>query len=173
MDHVPVGEYTVQATLRNQKSGAAGLVGLVYWYVDPANYREVALSPTGRAYLRQMHGGQMDTLAAVLPSVAPTMSLRVELTLAHDETSVSVNGVPVFIEAKFGDGGGQVGYSSYNTTARFDNISISSRGGSRPSPKTFPTEWPTASVRRKAPSSFRMEPWSTPPCTRPAWPSRR
>ena len=125
LDHVPVGEYTVQATLRNQKSGAAGLVGLVYWYVDPANYREVALSPTGRAYLRQMHGGQMDTLAAVsFPSVAPTMSLRVELTLAHDETSVSVNGVPVFIEAKFGDGGGQVGFSSYNTTARFDNISI-------------------------------------------------
>jgi hypothetical protein len=124
-DHVPLDEYTVEATLRNRRSGAAGLVGLVYAYRDPANYFEVVFSPTGTAYLRNMSQGQMEILAAATyPIVAPTQSLRVVLKLERFATSVSVNGVPVFTKASFGNAGGQVGFSTYNTTAAFDDLII-------------------------------------------------
>src|SRR5678815_5564068 len=125
-DQFTFDDFTVRARLRNQGSSASSLVGLVYLYFDPANYHEVVFSPTGIAYLRFVSGGQVETLAAATYSGGGQgVWFSVELERTVDTTSVRVNGVPVFSEVaqQFG-GHGQIGLSTYNTTARFNKVSI-------------------------------------------------
>lgn len=142
IDYFRYGPFTLSARLRNQGSSASSLVGLVYSYVDPANYLEVVFSPTGVAYLRRMVEGRMETLAAATYSGAGQgVWFSVEVDRASSlTTSVRVNGVPVFIEApqpERGDTQGQMGLATYNTTARFNKISISIAYGQQPFTEDF------------------------------------
>jgi hypothetical protein len=140
IDYLAYGA-TLRARLRNQGSSASSLVGLMYSYVDPANYNEVVFSPTGVAYLRRMHDGQMQTLAAATyPGAGQGMWFRVEVDPSFQVTSVRVNGVPVFTDVPqpvSGDTHGQIGLSTYNTTARFNKIAISIPWGQQPFTEDF------------------------------------
>ena len=108
-DYLPWPEFTFAARLRNQQTGAAALAGLVYSYVDPSNYYEVAFSPTGLAHLRRMNRGQMETLAtATYAGGGQRMWFAVELQRTDSAVSVSVNGVPVFTGAAQAGSSGQV-----------------------------------------------------------------
>jgi len=121
------GAYSLRAHLRNERGGANTLVGLVYLYSDPATYDEVVFSPTGIASLRRMSGGNLQTVAAATyVGGGQGVWFSVELKRMGDATSVSVNGVPVFTRATVHQGfEGRVGLSTYNTTARFNKVSIS------------------------------------------------
>ena len=137
-DHMVFGEYTLAARLRNQQGDAAALVGLVYSYVDPANYYEIAFSPTGVAYLRRMNRGNMETLAtARYAGAGQRMWFAAELKRTLDLTSVNVNGVPVFTDVVQLPGGGQVGFSTYNTTGKFNKVSITFPFAQQPFFETF------------------------------------
>ena len=138
-DQFDFDDFTLTARLRNQGGSASTLVGLVYLYSDPANYFEVAFSPTGIAYLRRMGGGQMETLAAATyPGGGQGVWFSVELHRTADTTSVSVNGVPVFTKTIQRSGArGQVGLSTYNTTARFNKVSLSIPFGQQPFTEDF------------------------------------
>jgi hypothetical protein len=133
--------FTLRARLRNQGSSAGSLVGLVYSYVDPANYHEVVFSPTGVAYLRGVFDGRMQTLAAATyPGAGQGVWFRVEVERTSQTTSVRVNGVPVYMRApqpERGDTHGQIGLSTYNTTGRFNKISISTPYGQQPFTEDF------------------------------------
>jgi hypothetical protein len=142
-DYLRWSAFTFAARLRNQQAGATALVGLVYSYVDPSNYCEVAFSPTGLAHLRRMNQGQMETLAtATYAGGGQRVWFAVEVQRTDSTVSVSVNGVPVFTEApqpaSSGQvGGGQVGFSTYNTTAKFNKVSISFPFGQQPFTENF------------------------------------
>jgi hypothetical protein len=137
-DHVRWSDVTFAARLRNQQGGAAALVGLVYAYLDASNYYEVAFSATGVAYLRRMNRGNMETLAtATYAGGGQRVWFAVELERADGTTSVSVNGVPVFTEVVQDSFGGQVGFSTYNTTGKFNKISIKFPFGQQPFTETF------------------------------------
>jgi hypothetical protein len=137
-DSLPWPEFTFAARLRNQQTGVVALVGLVYSYVDPSNYYEVAFSPSGVAYLRRMNRGNMETLAAATYAGAgQRVWFAVELKRTDSTTSVSVNGVPVFTAAAQFTSGGQVGFSTYNTTAKFNKASISIPFGQQPFTENF------------------------------------
>jgi hypothetical protein len=133
--------FTLRARLRNQGSSAGSLVGLVYSYVDPANYNEVVFSPTGVAYLRRVLDGQMQTLAAATyPGAGRGVWFRVEVERTSETTSVRVNDVPVYVgaaQSERGDTQGQIGLSTYNTTGRFNKISISTPYGQQPFTEDF------------------------------------
>lgn len=132
-------EFTFAARLRNEQGSGAALVGLVYLYVDPSNYHEVVFSPTGIAYLRFMSGGHIETLAAATYQGGGQHAwFSVEVKRSRDAISVSVNGVPVFTGVAQPDFfKGQVGLSSYNTTARFNKVSISIPYGQQPFTENF------------------------------------
>jgi hypothetical protein len=132
-------EFTFAARLRSEKDSGAAVVGLVYLYVDPSNYHEVVFSPTGIAYLRFMSGGHMETLAtATYQGGGQRAWFGVELKRSRDAISVSVNGVPVFTGVAQPDlFKGQVGLSSYNTTAKFNKVSISLPYGQQPFTENF------------------------------------
>jgi hypothetical protein len=121
------GHYSLRARLRNERAGANTLVGLVYLYSDPATYDEVVFSPTGIASLRRMSGGNLQTVAAATyAGGGQGVWFSVELKRVNDVTSVSVNGVPVFTAATVHQGfAGRVGLATYNTTARFNKVTIS------------------------------------------------
>src|SRR6185369_9520590 len=137
-DQFDFDDFTLTARLRNQGGSASTLVGLVYLYSDPANYFEVAFSPTGIAYLRHMGGGQMEILAtATYAGGGQGVWFSVELHRAGATTSVSVNGVPVFNTIERTGARGQVGLSTYNTTARFNKVSLSIPFGQQPFTENF------------------------------------
>jgi hypothetical protein len=140
-DHFAYSPFTLQARLRNQGSSAGSLVGLVYSYVDPANYNEVVFSPTGVAYLRRVLDGQMQTLAAATyPGAGQGVWFRVEVERTFETTSVRVNGVQVYMRApqsERGDTQGQIGLSTYNAAGRFNKISISIPYGQQPFTEDF------------------------------------
>jgi hypothetical protein len=138
-DVVPVDGFTFTATLRNQQGGASTLVGLVYSYVDPSNYFEVAFSPNGIAYVRRMFRGQMETLAAATYTGAGQgMWFRAELIRTSAALSVRVNGVLVYDRiAEFSGGGGQVGLSTYNTTGKFNKVALTMPFGQQPFTENF------------------------------------
>ena len=138
-DQMVFSEYTLAARLRNQQGGAAALVGLVYAYVDPSNYHEVAFSPTGVVYLRRMNAGQMETLAtATYAGAGQRVWFAVELQRMRSTLRVSVNGVQVFVGGEqFSVGGGQVGFSTYKTTAKFNKVSLATPYGQQPFIETF------------------------------------
>jgi hypothetical protein len=137
-DQLPWGDFTIAARLRNQQGDAAALVGLVYAYADPSNYLEVAFSPTGLASLRRMNGGQLETLAtATYSGAGPRMWFAVELQRSGSAISLRVNGVAVFTDVAQSFGAGQVGFSTYNTTGKFNKISISIPFGQQPFTETF------------------------------------
>ena len=133
--------FTLKARLRNQGSSAGSLVGLVYGYVDPANYNEVVFSPTGVAYLRRVLDGQMQTLAAATyPGAGQGVWFRVEVERTFETTSLRVNDVQVFTKApqpEPGDTHGQIGLSTYKTTGRFNKISITRPYGQQPFTEDF------------------------------------
>jgi hypothetical protein len=137
-DHVRWSDVTFAARLRNQQGGAAALVGLVYAYLDPSNYYEVAFSAPGVAYLRRMIRGNMQTLAAATyAGGGQRVWFAVEVQRSDGTTSVRVNGVPVFTEVVQDSGGGQVGFSTYNTTGKFNKLKITFPFGQQPVTETF------------------------------------
>lgn len=138
-DQVPVDRFTFTATLRNQQGGASTRIGLVYSYVDPSNYWEVAFSPGGIAYVRRMFQGQMQTLAAATyPGAGPGRWFRAELKREPGAFSLRVNGVTVYDRAsQFVGGPGQVGLSTYNTTAKFNKVAVTFPFGQQPFTETF------------------------------------
>ena len=138
-DQMVFDDYTLGARLRNERAGATTLVGLVYAYVDPSSYREVVFSPTGVVYLRRMNAGQMETLATTsYAGGGPRVWFAAAVHRTDSTISVSVNGVQVFAGgAEFSGGGGQVGFSTYNTTAKFNKVSIATPWGQQPFTETF------------------------------------
>jgi hypothetical protein len=138
-DHVPSDEYTFAARLRNQRGDASALVGLVYSYIDPSNYFEVAFSPGGIAYVRRMFRGQMETLAAATYTGAGQgMWFSAAVKVAHEGVSITVNGVLVYDRVmQFEGDAGQVGFSTYNTTAKFNKVALTMPFGQQPFTEDF------------------------------------
>lgn len=138
-DQMVFNDYTLAARMRNERAGATALVGFVYAYVDPSSYREVDFSPTGVVYMRRMNAGQMETLAtASYAGGGQRVWFAAELHRTDTTISVSVNGVQVFAGGEeFSSGGGQVGFSTYNTTAKFNKLSIATPFGQQPFTETF------------------------------------
>jgi hypothetical protein len=135
-----LGNYSFRARLRNEHGGANTLVGLVYLYHDPSMYDEVVFSPTGIASLRRVTGGNVQTVAvATYAGGGQGVWFSVELKRVGATTSVSVNGVPVFTNAPWEQliSAGQVGFSTYDTTAKFNKVSISVPWGQQPFTEDF------------------------------------
>jgi hypothetical protein len=84
-------DYHVFATITNHYGGRGNLAGLVYDYVDQANYREAVFSPTGVAYLREIVGGRTTTVASTLYAGAgANKRTEVDISRINGMTNVKV-----------------------------------------------------------------------------------
>lgn len=134
---VPFGEYRVYASMLNQSAGAGSTVGLVYHYQDAANYREAVFSATGTADLRFVVDGVVTTVASA-PYQGGGQGVRfdVEVDVNGGASTVKVNGSEV-LQHVGPDASGQVGLSTHNALAKFDNFSIQTPVGTQPFQENF------------------------------------
>jgi hypothetical protein len=140
--------YTYRARVRNQRAGATNLAGVVFDYVDAANYNEAVFSPTGTFTVRQVRDGAATTLTSGnYTGGGQNVWFDVEVKRQGSTAVVRANGVnPVSVAVgpppEFG---GRVGLTSRNTTARFDKVSIAKPFGPQPFKENFssgiPTDW--------------------------------
>jgi hypothetical protein len=122
-----VFDYRVR--MRNPGTSSSHFVGLVYHLQDAANYFEVVFSPVGSAFIRRVTNGVPIVLAASSYLGGGT-GVWFDVEMHRDEnrgiTSVSVNGIAVFLEREHRDfEDGRVGVIAHGVAGRFDKISLS------------------------------------------------
>jgi hypothetical protein len=139
--------YVFRARVRNQGAGATNLAGVVFDYLDAANYNEAVFSPTGTYTVRQVHDGTATTLANGTYSGAG-QSVWFDVEVVRDGTTAQVrpnglDGVNVVVgpAPQFG---GRVGLTTRNTTARFDKVSVALPFGPQPFQENFSSGLPQA-----------------------------
>lgn len=139
--------YTFRARARNQRAGATNLAGVVFDYLDAANYNEAVFSPTGEFTVRQVRDGTGTALASGSYSGGgANVWFDVEVIREGSTALVRANGVGGVTVAvgpppQFG---GRVGLTSRNTTARFDKVSIAVPFGPQPFKETFSSGLPSS-----------------------------
>lgn len=147
--------YTFRARVRNQGTGATNLAGVVFDYLDAANYNEAVFAPTGTFVVRQVHDGTTTTLASGTYSGAgQSVWFDVEVIRDGSTAHVRANGVDG-VDVAVGPPpqfGGRVGLATRNTTARFDKVSVAVPFGPQPFQEDFSSGLP--------PSWFTSGQWS-------------
>ena len=116
--------FTYRLRMRNERSQANALVGVVYHYQDAFNYYEAVLSPTGIASLRVVRNGVFTTVASA-NYVQGGANTWVDIALIRDgqRTTLLVNGLAVFRDlAQSEYMSGRLGLVTHNTTAHFDKV---------------------------------------------------
>jgi hypothetical protein len=132
--------YVYRARVRNQRAGATNLAGVVFDYIDAANYVEAVFSPTGTLSVRQVRDGTATTLASATYS-GGGQNVWFDVELIREETTAQVRangvgGVTVTVGTP-PEGGGRLGLTTRNTTARFDKVSIAIPFGAQPFKEDF------------------------------------
>ncbi len=142
--------YTYRARVRNQRAGATNLAGIVFDYVDAANYNEAVFSPTGTFSIRQVRDGTGTPLTSGnYTGGGQHVWFDVEVVRQGSTAVVRANGVNA-VSVVVGPpppAGGRVGLTTRNTTARFDKVSIAVPFGPQPFKEKFssgiPADWVT------------------------------
>lgn len=132
-------EFDLRARLRNPRSEAGTLVGVVYHFQDAANFYEAVFSPTGTASIRRMVNGAMSTVvSAPYRGGGAGVWFDVEVHWDNGIATVSVNREPVLsniVQNEFANG--QIGLSSHNTAAKFDKVVVEIPIGDRDFKESF------------------------------------
>jgi hypothetical protein len=133
-------DFVYRARLLNQYGASGNLVGLIYNYqrqpfsesssrpyvgLYTGDYYEVVFAPTGQAFINKVLNGQRIRVATGTHTVPRNVWFDVEIARDDVNTTVKVNGTPVFVrvpqgELPFGD----VGVVSHWSKARFDNLTV-------------------------------------------------
>lgn len=139
--------YTFRARVRNQRADVPNLAGVVFDYRDAANYNEALFSPNGTFIVWQVRDGSHTFLAAGKYGGGPHVWFDVEVVRDGSNALVKANGVGA-VSVDVGPApqfGGRVGLTTFNTTARFDKVSIAVPFGPQPFKEAFssgiPTDW--------------------------------
>jgi 3-keto-disaccharide hydrolase len=137
VDNLLFGDYRLYARMLNQ-SAAGSTVGLVYGYKDPANYREAVFS-ANTASLRVVVDGVATTVASArYQGGGQGVWFDVELIVDAGTSTVRIKGIDLLTRvATPVEGLGQVGLSTHNALAKFDNFSIEVPVGERPFQEDF------------------------------------
>lgn len=123
---VAAGRFWYRARMLNQRSGSSTRVGIVYQYQDAGNFYEVAFSPTGSVFVREVSNGLGTTVATgTYSGGGQNQWFDVEVEWTAVETIVRVNGLPVVRGIAQGRlTHGRVGLITRQTTAKFDRLLV-------------------------------------------------
>jgi hypothetical protein len=139
--------YTYRARLLNQRAGAGNLAGIVFDYLDAANYDEVVFAPTGTFVARRVRGGTSTVLRqSTYPGGGQNVWVDVELRHLSSFAELRAGGKVV---AQFSDlqpNGGRLGLTTHNTRAKFDQVSIAVPFDAQPFREAFDSGVPNWST---------------------------
>jgi hypothetical protein len=144
--------FQYRARVLNRGTATDQLAGLVYNYIDAANYYEVIFSSHGTATVRRVLDGTVSIVtSSPCQAAEPGVWFDVEVARRAGITDVLVNGIPV-IQSLVQDelSGGRLGLITHGTTAKFDKVSIARPFGLQPFREDFssgPTQlWNASSL---------------------------
>ena len=140
--------YTYRARLLNQRAGAGNLAGIVFDYLDAANYDEVVFAPTGTFVARRVRNGTSTVLAqSTYPGGGQNVWVDVELRRLSSFAELRAGGKVVAQFADMQPNDGRLGLTTHNTRAKFDQVSISVPFDAQPFREAFgsgvPANWST------------------------------
>lgn len=128
-----------RARIRSAGTSVEQLAGVVYNYVDVANYYEALFSAQGTVIVRRMLNGTLSTITSASYKGGGThVWFDVEIAKKAGVTNIYVNGLPV-INALSQDelSGGRLGLITHYTAAKFDKVSIARPFGPQPFREDF------------------------------------
>jgi hypothetical protein len=121
-------DFRYSARLLNQFSASGNLVGLVYNFQSglyAGDYYEVVFSPTGIARLNKVIQGTRYLVASATHSVPRNTWFDVEVLRSGIDTTVLLNGSPLFTDVSQGElGKGDVGVVTHWSHGRFDDLRV-------------------------------------------------
>jgi hypothetical protein len=140
--------YTYRARLLNQRAGAGNRAGIVFDYLDAANYDEVVFTPTGTFVARRVRGGTSTVLRqSTYPGGGQNVWVDVELRHLSSFAELRAGGKVVAQLSDTQPNGGRLGLTTHNTTAKFDQVSIAVPFDAQPFREAFgsglPSNWST------------------------------
>jgi hypothetical protein len=128
-----------RARVRTQGTDATSLAGVVFDYVDAANYNEAVYSATGTYVLRQVRDGVGTVLESGTFSGGTNVWFDVEIIRTEFTVQLHTNGIgktPIVI-GPTPQLGGRLGLTTRNAPARFDKVSIALEFGEQPFKDSF------------------------------------
>ncbi len=142
--------YTVTARIRaNAFNGSNRFVALLARAQSNTSYYYVALRSNNTVELKKLVGGTSTTLATAPVTVSIGTWYTVSLTVNGSNLSSQVNGGATLTASDSQFASGQVGLATFNASASFDDVVVTSDTGPTPSPSSpappSPSTSPTAS----------------------------
>ena len=139
--------YTYRARLLNQRAGAGNRAGIVFDYLDAANYDEVVFAPTGTFVARRVRGGTSMVLAqSTYPGGGQNVWVDVELRRLSSFAELRAGGKVVAQLSDMQPNGGRLGLTTHDTRARFDQVSIAVPFDAQPFREAFDSGLPSWST---------------------------
>lgn len=133
--------YRFRARVLNQRAAAATLVGVVFEYVDAANYYEAVFAPTGTFAVRQLTNGTRKTVASgSYVGGGQNVWFDIEVSVTGSAVQVKAAGNTVATVLDLPLFGGDIGFITHNTTARFDKFSAAVPFGAQPFRNDFTSD---------------------------------
>jgi hypothetical protein len=125
--------YAFRARMLNQRAAATSLVGVVFEYVDAANYNEAVFAPTGTFAVRQMTNGTSKTVASGT-YVGGGQNVWFDVAISRTDSAVQVKaaGNIVATVLDLPPVEGDIGFTAHNTTAKFDKFAAAVPFGEQP-----------------------------------------
>lgn len=135
--------YTYRARLLNQRDGAANLAGIVFDYLDAANYSEAVFAPTGTFVVRRVSNSTSTVLRqGAYSGGGRHVWLDVELVRASGVAELRAGGRVVTQFEDMQPNDGRVGLTTHTATAKFDQVSIARPFGPQPFREGFESGLP-------------------------------
>ncbi|GAB7041675.1 hypothetical protein JCM9533A_55250 [Catenuloplanes niger JCM 9533] len=137
-------DYTVQATVRPTAfNGGNRFVALLARAQNATNYYYLALRSNGTVELKRLVGGSSATLASAPLPVAAGSSYAVRLEVAGSTLRGYVDGALLASATDTRFTSGRVGVATFNASAEFDDVTVSTGAGPAPTSASPTTPGPT------------------------------
>ncbi|GIE72310.1 pectate lyase family protein [Actinoplanes palleronii] len=145
-------DYTVQARVEPLAVATGGYAALVARSTSSTSFYRLALTGTNKVRLESVKSGSATVLGEAALTVKAGESYTLALKVSGSTLSGSVNGASILSATATAFGKGRVGVQTYDATAEFDDVLVSTGGAAATTaPTTAPTTTaPTASATATA-----------------------
>ncbi|SDT74959.1 pectate lyase family protein [Actinoplanes derwentensis] len=147
-------DYTVSAKVEPLSVSAGGFAALVARSTSSTSYYRLALSGTNKVRLESVKSGTITVLGEAALTVTPGAVYNLGLTAKGNSLTGSVNGASILSATATTFGKGRIGLQTFDATAQFDDVTVTTTTASTAPPSATPTtSAPSATPTTSAPSA--------------------
>ncbi|GIE82825.1 hypothetical protein Aph02nite_87750 [Actinoplanes philippinensis] len=135
-------DYTVTAKVKPLAVASGGYAALVARSTSATSFYRLALTGANKVRLESVKSGNVTVLGEAALTVTPGTVYTLGLTASGNTLTGSVNGASILSGTASASGSGRIGLQTYDATARFDDVTVttgaatSSSSSATPAPAT-------------------------------------